>query len=36
LADVAVPCGVLLGFIVAFSVIAAVRFQVEDTKIAWA
>jgi len=36
LADVAVPCLVLLGFIVGFSVVAALRFQVEDTKISWA
>ena len=36
LADVAVPLLVLTGFSVAFAVIAALRFQVEDTKIAWA
>lgn len=36
LADVAVPCLVLTGFIVAFAVIAVLRFQVEDTKVAWA
>ncbi len=36
LADVAVPSLVLLGFIVAFSAVAALRFQVEDTKISWA
>jgi ABC-2 type transport system permease protein len=36
LGDVAVPMAVLAGFAVVFSVVALVRFEVEDSKIAWA
>ncbi len=36
LGGVAVPVGVLLGFAVAFLVLSALRFRVEETKTAWA
>ncbi|WP_426574801.1 ABC transporter permease [Aquihabitans sp. McL0605] len=36
MADVAVPLLVLAGFTAVFTVVAMVRFRVEDTKISWA
>lgn len=36
LTDVALPVAVLLGFAVAFAVVAVTRFQVEETKVSWA
>lgn len=36
LADVLLPIGVLLGLATLFAVIALVRFEVEDAKVAWA
>lgn len=36
LADVALPCAVLIGFGIVCTVITVVRFEVESTKVSWA
>jgi len=36
LGDVAGPIAILAGFAIAFTVVAALRFRVEDTKVSWA